>query len=197
VPDDNSFQQLILRVRAGDGAAAAVLLRRYEPAIRRTVHIHLRDPRLRRLLDSMDICQSVFASFFVRAASGQYWLDTPENLLKLLVTIARNKLASQVRKNHVQRRECPPDDSAGGAGNDLVAPGPGPSQQAAAADLLREFRRRLSEEERALADQRAQGREWAEIAAGMGGSPQALRKRLERAVDRVARQLRLEEPDDE
>ena len=33
--------------------------------------------RLRRLFDSMDISQSVFASFFIRAALGQYELDRP------------------------------------------------------------------------------------------------------------------------
>jgi RNA polymerase sigma factor (sigma-70 family) len=196
VPEDNSFQLLIRQVRAGDGAAAAELLRRYEPAIRRTVHIHLRDPRLRRLLDSMDICQSVFASFFVRAASGQYWLDTPENLLKLLVTIARHKLASQARKNQVQRRDLQSPDTRDAAARDLVTTEPGPGQQAAAADLLLEFRRRLSEEERTLADRRAQGHEWSEIAAEVGGSAQALRKRLERAVDPVARQLHLEDDDE-
>ena len=42
------------------------------------MRIHLRDVRLRRVLDSTDICQSVLASFFVRAALGQYDLDTPE-----------------------------------------------------------------------------------------------------------------------
>ena len=40
----------------------------------------------------MDICQSVLGSFFVRAATGQYKLETPEHLLKLLTTMARNKL---------------------------------------------------------------------------------------------------------
>jgi hypothetical protein len=63
----------------------------------------------------------------------------------------------------------------------------------AARDLLQEFRKRLSEEERALADQRARGREWAEIAAERGGSPEALRKQLARALDRVAQELGLEE----
>ena len=35
----------------------------------------------------MDICQSVMASFFVRAALGQYQLNTPEQLLNLLAFI--------------------------------------------------------------------------------------------------------------
>jgi hypothetical protein len=56
-------------------------------------------------------------------------------------------------------------------------------------ELLEEFRRRLSEEERALVDLRAQGFEWPEIAAKLGGTPQARRKQFARAVDRVEEQL--------
>jgi hypothetical protein len=56
-------------------------------------------------------------------------------------------------------------------------------------ELLEEFRRRLSEEERALVDLRAQGCEWPEIAAKLGGTAQARRKQFARAVDRVEEQL--------
>lgn len=103
--DNESFPDLMRRVRDGDGEAAAELVRRYEPEIRREVRLRLGDPRLYRVLDSMDICQSVLASFFVRAASGQYELEQPEQLLHLLVAMARNKLAFQVRKERAQRRD--------------------------------------------------------------------------------------------
>jgi RNA polymerase sigma-70 factor (ECF subfamily) len=69
--DAVSFAEFIRRVRAGDESAAAELVRRYEPLIRREVRLHLEDQRLCRLFDSMDVCQSVLASFFVRAAVGQ------------------------------------------------------------------------------------------------------------------------------
>ena len=57
-----TFEELIRRVRAGDQDAAAVLVRRYEPAIRRAVRFRLADARLGNLLDSMDICQSVLGA---------------------------------------------------------------------------------------------------------------------------------------
>ena len=85
----NSFQDLIRRIRAGDEKAAAQLVQTYEPAIRRAARVRLLDTRLQRLFDSMDISQSVFASFFVRAALGQYELEKPEQLMKLLVTMSR------------------------------------------------------------------------------------------------------------
>jgi RNA polymerase sigma-70 factor (ECF subfamily) len=189
----NPFLDLIQRVRAGEEEATVELVQRYEPAIRRAVRIRLRDSRLRRLLDSMDICQSVLASFFVRAASGQYELHRPEQLLKLLVIMARNKLASEARKPAVVRRQEQPFGGPQAAEGALLDRAPSPSQWATGRDLLQEVRRQLSEDERQLADRRAQGEEWAEIADRLGGSPEALRKKLSRALDRVARDLKLAE----
>src|SRR4249919_1695419 len=103
--ENEDFQVLLGRVRAGDAQAAADLVRRYEPAIRRAARVRLVDSRLNRLLDSMDICQSVMASFFVRAALGQYELETPDQLLKLLATMTRNKLAGQVNAHGAARRD--------------------------------------------------------------------------------------------
>src|SRR5262245_14349631 len=97
MPENDSFTSLIRRVRAGDSAAAEELVRGYEGAIRRAVRVHL-GARLRRALDSADICQSVLANFFVRAAAGQFDLEDPTQLLKLLVTMARNRLTDHARK---------------------------------------------------------------------------------------------------
>ena len=52
----------------------------------------------------MDICQSVMGSFFYRAALGQYELEKPDDLVRLLVTMARNKLADQARRQTTDRR---------------------------------------------------------------------------------------------
>src|SRR5262249_11371003 len=103
--DQNTFDEVIRRIRAGDEEAAADLVRVYEPLIRREVRMHLEDRRLGQLFDSMDICQSVLASFFVRTAAGQYDLTKSDQLLKLLVTMVRNKLASAARSAHRQRRD--------------------------------------------------------------------------------------------
>src|SRR6516162_2264129 len=103
MPGQEPFAELIRRVRAGDEDAATDLVQHYEPAIRRVVRVHMRDPRLRRVLDSTDICQSVLATFFVRANLGQYDLDTPEHLLRLPATIARNKVTNQAMKHQADR----------------------------------------------------------------------------------------------
>jgi RNA polymerase sigma-70 factor (ECF subfamily) len=191
--EDPAFDDLIRRMRAGDQAAATQLVQQYEPAIRRVVRIQLRNPRLRRLLDSVDICQSVLGTFFVRAALGQYELRTPEQLLKLLANIARHKLADQVKQHQRGRRDHRRVESGSPDERAIAATQSSPSEQVAFQELLDESRKRLSEEERYLADQRALGRGWDEIAAECGGSPEALRKKLTRAIERIGRELGLED----
>jgi RNA polymerase sigma factor (sigma-70 family) len=189
---DNAFRDLIDRVRAGDEDAAAELVRRYEPTIRRVARVRLADDRLRRRFDSMDICQSVFASFFVRAALGQFELDSPEQLLGLLVSMSRKKVIDHAREEGAARRDYRRLMPEGLEDRDFVAADATPSGEVAAGELLQEVRRRLTDEERRLAEQRAAGRGWAQIAADCGGSPEALRKQLARAIDRVGQELGLD-----
>lgn len=188
-----TFHDLIRQVRSGDERAAAELVRQYEPQIRRLVRMRLTDPRLGRVLDSVDVCQSVLANFFVRAAAGQFDIDSPEQLLKLLATMAKNKLLNLVEKHQADRRDVRRVEG----GEDALAAVPdtrdSPSQIVANRELLEKVRGLLSDEERYLADQRALGRDWADLAAELGAGADALRKKLSRALDRVAAQLGLEE----
>jgi len=194
-PEPGAFQALIDRVRAGDEGAAAELVRRYEPMVRRAARIRLADPRLGRVLDSMDICQSVMASFFVRAALGQYELNTPDQLLKLLATMARNKLANQANGQRAARRDVRRVDYAEAAADGVADRGGTPSRVVAARELLDLARARLTVDERRLLERRQDGDEWAEIAADEGATPEALRKKLARAVERVSREIGLDETD--
>lgn len=174
-------------------AAASALVQQYEPMVRRAVRLRMLSPSMRRTMDSMDICQSVLGSFFVRAAMGQYELNTPEDLVKLLVRLARNKVAGVARKHFARKRDARRVQDSNSAIDRAMDQQETPSKAVEGADLLEHFRRKLSPEERALADQRAQGREWIDIAKDMNESPEALRKRLQRAVDRAARELGLDD----
>jgi RNA polymerase sigma-70 factor (ECF subfamily) len=191
-----SFAELLRAVRAGNQEAAAELVRRYEPAIRRVVRLRLGDARVRRLVDSQDICQAVLGSFFVRAAMGQYDLDSPEQLLKLLMTMARNKLAKQVQQQRAARRDVRRVSSADAATEKLPAAAASPSKQFEAKELMEQVRRRLTDEEWQLAEQRNQGYGWAEIAARLGGNADALRIKLARAVKRVTGELGFDDSGD-
>src|SRR5262249_59543885 len=66
-----SFDELLRRVRAGDEQAAARLVHDFEPFIRRDIRFRLRDPRLRRLFDSLALSHTAPATFFVPVARRQ------------------------------------------------------------------------------------------------------------------------------
>jgi hypothetical protein len=139
IPDASCFQSCIRRIRAGEARAAEEFLRRYESVIRRQVLYVLTDARLGRLFESVDICQTVLASFFFRAALGQDDLDNPESLLKLLLTMTRRKVAQRAPARSsssaqfaasiqwpvpaTPRRDSLPTRSVSGFGRNLTAGG--------------------------------------------------------------------------
>lgn len=187
------FRDLVARVRAGDEDAATALVRQYEPEVRRLIRVRLSDPKLRVAVDSADISQSVLRVFFVKVAAGAYDLNEPDCLIRLLARMIRNKVLDVARRPAVRRRralarevvETVPDSTES------------PSQVLAGAELLAEVRKRLSPDEFALAERRRAGAGWQEIAAAVGGTPDAARKQLSRAIQRVFRELGIDQvPDD-
>jgi len=182
------------RVRAGDESAAAELGSQFEPQIRREVRLRMRDSRLRRSFDSVDVCQSVLASFFAGVTHDQYELERPEHLLRLLMTMARNKLVRRVRHQRARRRDdrriVPCSEQELGL---LASEDNSPSRVVSNRELLGAFRTLLSQQEWELAEKRSEGQGWAEIAANLGGSPEGRRKQLARALDRATHQMRLDD----
>jgi DNA-directed RNA polymerase specialized sigma24 family protein len=184
--------ELLRRVRLGEPDAARELVAQYAIDIRIAVRARLSDPALRQQFDSMDICQCVLASFFVRAAAGQYDLHEPGQLVGLLTRMAQNKLAMHSRSHHQQRRDVRRVKSI----NDFVsAPSdnsPGPDRQAIDRDLLKRAYELMEPDVRQMADGRVEGANWETIAAQLGGTADARRKQFLRAMDQIAQTLEIE-----
>jgi len=185
------FTQFVHQIRLGDGQAAEELIRRYESAIRVAVRTKMTDPSLKRELESMDICQSVFASFFLRAAAGQYDLSNQKNLVGLLVRMAQNKLAMQVRKQHQQCRDTRKNQEFEAGPIDHAGRDATPSRIVAGQEMWGKVQAQLSQEERDIVSRRASGEGWEQIATAMGGTPDGRRKQIKRALDRVSEELGL------
>ena len=75
---------------------------------------------------------------------------------------------------------------------EVASPDPTASRVVSAREVLQKAWGRLSSDERWLAEQRALDRPWAELAAELGTTPEALRKKHTRALDRVANELGLD-----
>jgi RNA polymerase sigma-70 factor (ECF subfamily) len=193
--DDSAFRSLLRGIRAGDEQAAVAFVNQYETLVRRQVRWYMTDPKLCRLFDPEDVCQMVLASFFLRAAAGPYDVDRPEQLVRLLTGMTRNKIAWLSRKRRAQRADRRRAEGSG-LEEKAQAAGPGPATEIRIRDLLQQVHERLSEEERPLKSLHEEGRSWDEIAAQLGGTAAGRRMQLTRALKRVAGELGIEEDDD-
>ena len=185
---------LLVRVRAGDPLAAEELVRTYEPELRRAIGVRLRNSGMQRLVDSIDVCQSVFADFFAKPRASQYDLQTSHELLSLLVTTARNRMIDWKSHSHAHRpagfQEVSLDDHDGHHIS-IVCHRPGPVSVLMHRELLEQVHNRLVSEEIQLIEKRAAGLDWQQIAAETGELPNTDRMRLTRAIHRVAEDLGL------
>ena len=185
---------LMARIRAGDQEAAAQLVRQYEPLIRRMVRLRLEDQNLGRVFDSMDVCQSVLGSFFVRVGVGEYDLREPGQLVNLLIAMTKNKVAGAARREYRQKRDRRRQVAGDSAiARHVASEDETPSVALAGKELLEKATSLLGEDEKRIGELRAGGASWEEVAQELGGTAQARRVQYARAVARISQALGLEE----
>lgn len=190
--EQDLFEELLQRTRQGDQDAVTELVRLYEPEVRRFVRFRMTNPTMRRFLDSLDISQSVFGRFLVDIQNGAFEVTSPAQLRNLLLTMARNKLYDNARYQQAAKRDRRRTEAASSEGLEQISdPGKTPSAQLAADELVAAVRAELAPDELYLIDERLNGRDWNDLAAELQVAPDAARKRMTRAIDRVAQQLGL------
>lgn len=185
------FLDFLKRIRAGDADAARELVRLYEPLVRREVRMRMHDRRLNRAFDSIDVTQSVFAQFFDQVGHD-FQLDSPEQLIRLLFAMARNRTISRVRSEHRMVRDVRRLNSDAGVIDEVPAKQPSPSECVSQHEELELLQKALTDEERQIVELRNQGFGWEEVAARLGGTGQARRMQLSRVLDRLKEQLGLD-----
>jgi RNA polymerase sigma-70 factor (ECF subfamily) len=100
VPTD---QSLLRRFRAGEDTAATELYSRYADRLYRLASARV-SSGLQQRVDADDIVQSVFRTFFRRAALGQYAVPDGEELWKLFLVIGLNKIREIAAHHHAGKR---------------------------------------------------------------------------------------------
>lgn len=194
MPVKTGLNELLERIRSGDPAGAEEMVRTYGPALRVAIRTRLTDPSLRRHFDSEDVCQSVLASFFARAACGQLEPNDPTELLRLLVRMAVRKVGRRARNLRRLRRDVRRDLPDGQLALQFAADSiPPPDRAAASRELMAAVRAGLGPEELQIAELRAHGHSWAEVVDRTGGTADSRRKQLRRALDEVLVRIGVEE----
>lgn len=197
--NDGPKSQLILlldRIRRDDELAARELVEQYGSVVRREIRFRLRDSRLYRVVGASDLFQSAMTRFFWGLRLGKFEASSPEELVRLLQTIAERRVYDAVRFWRAERRdlrrepELAPLEQA-----KLIASEPTPSQALADQELLDAVLARLPAMARQVHVWRRDGLSWEQIAQRLPEptSPEAARKQYDRALDRVATELRVEE----
>jgi RNA polymerase sigma factor (sigma-70 family) len=184
--NDSSFDDLMRRLRAGDEDAARELVARHEDEVRRFVRQRMNSPRMRRLMDSVDVAQSAFFLFFQNAQEGKIDLRDAEHLRTLLLSIAKHKLIDRARglktkKRDVRRDEAAGDDPLVRQADNASSPGSIVANQ----DLLSLVRRELPADDYELVMASLGGESYVDLATRFGGTSEAIRKRVHRIIKKL------------
>ena len=173
------LSEFLAVLRSGDRHEVEKLLCDLDPFLRRVIHLRLIDGRLCHVLDTADIFQSLLKDFLSQEHPP---VETSAGLPAYLAAAVHYKILTRKRK---ERRH------AGGLPEDWepVCPEQPAGRQVEDQDFSQAIRARLSGEKRLLFDLKSQGLTWTEIAAKLGGTADALRMRLSRAVATVLSEL--------
>ncbi len=191
----SELEQLLDRVRSGDDEATSEFLDTYGDAVRREARFALLDSRLRRVVSESDVCQSVITLFLVNRSADNYEFGETRDLVGLLKTMVRARVADLARYWTAQKRDV--RRNVGVESPMGLRPMPDcstPSAIVSSSELLDEIRQRLSDGERRIFELRHDRVSWAEIADQLEDcrGPEAARKRYSRALQRIATELGFE-----
>lgn len=101
---ESSDRSLLIRYRRGDNDAATELYLRYANRLR-ALSMARTSEALKTRVDSEDVVQSVFRTFFRRVSKGQYDVPEGNELWKLLLVIGLNKIRAMAIYHGAGKRD--------------------------------------------------------------------------------------------
>lgn len=177
-----SDASLLRRFKGGEQDAATRLYVRYAERLRALAAAQA-SPDLRQRVDPDDIVQSVFRTFFRRAAEGQYDVPAGDELWKLFLVIGLNKIRAVAAYHKAAKRDVR-QTAVGGEYEKALDSAPGSDDEAMRSLRLTidELLAPLPPTHREIIDLRVAGHEVADIAARTG--------RAKRSVERILQEFR-------
>jgi RNA polymerase sigma-70 factor (ECF subfamily) len=180
-----SDHSLLQRLRAGSEDAATQLYLRYAGRLRGVIRAECSHDLTRRV-DADDLVQSVFTCFFHGVSRGAYDVPAGEELWKLFLVLALNKIRAKGAYHRAAKRDV--RLTAGPEGIEQAAKagqGADPTDLAFLKMVVDETLERLPPLQRQMITLRIEGYEVAEIAA----QTQRSKRTVERVLQAFRRQL--------
>ncbi len=182
---------LLKRFRAGEQDAATELFLKYGARLRALARTHT-SATLASRFDPEDVVQSVFRTFFRRAATGLYDVPAGDELWQLLLVLALNKIRKLATHHRAQKRDVTKTDS----GHDLAYYASGDHQQASLEVLkvvLDDFLDSLPATQAEVARYRMEGYQIDEIAEKTQRSKRTIERVLNGMRAQLLQQLEVED----
>jgi RNA polymerase sigma factor (sigma-70 family) len=185
--DESSDRSLLRRFRHGQPDAPTRLYLRYAERLL-ALATRRSSSELGRRLDPEDIVQTVFRTFFRRVAEGSYDVPDGEEIWKLLLVIALNKIRDAAMYHKAAKRDVRRTSS--GEANELAIRTAAGKDEAAMAVLrmvVDDVLEGLPESHRRMIELRIEGHEVAEISREVGRSMRSVERALQDFRRRMGR----------
>ncbi len=178
---------LLRRIQQGQGDASTELYHRYAERLQALAAAQS-GADLGPRLDPEDLVQSVFRTFFRRAGLGHYTVPEGEEIWKLLLVIALNKVRATGAFHRAVKRDV--RRTTGGAAFDQAVAGRSTPDEAPVQFLRMVIAEQLEgwpESHRRMIEMRIEGHEMAEIAAAVARSKRSVERVLQEFQQRLGR----------
>jgi RNA polymerase sigma-70 factor (ECF subfamily) len=191
----DSFTDVMNRLRAGEDAAAFAVFERFARQLHALARRHL-DSTLRRKVDPDDVVQSAYKSFFLSYEAGKLQVSDWNNLWGLLTLITLRKCADRAEYYRAERRD-PSREAAQPVGEEGAAAWcqaidrePTPVEATLLAETVERLLEGLDADERPIVELSLQGHTTREISEQTGQPERTVRRLRERVRHRLERMQR-------
>ncbi len=187
--DQNEIEGLLRQAVAGCEDSAVRFVQLFETQIRMEIRTRLASAELARVIDSVDIAQSVFTDFLISARTGEIGQQEPRAAIAMLMRTSREKVAQKIRYHQAGKRDWRRNEGTVEQYVQLPSDAPGPREQATESDMLEFLRAKLGETDFRLLQLRIEGCSWGEVSVEVGMSPDACRMRIQRLRSELPREV--------
>jgi DNA-directed RNA polymerase specialized sigma24 family protein len=185
--DDESFNDVMQRLRGGDDPAETMVFRRF---VRRLIVLASKqfDARMRDRADVENVVLSAFKSFFIRNGRGDFLLADWGELWSILAVITLRKCDKRIRHLKAARRDAGREVTlmeAGGPEAWLADRAPTPVEAAILTETVDCLFQSMAPQDRPIIEQILMGYTADEVAARLDCSERTVRRVRQRAKNRL------------